>query len=214
MKDIVIIGASGFGKEVAYYIKTINAVQPQFEIVGYIDDNNDLLGTEVIYGIKVVGNIGDLIDNRISATNIIIAIANNVVRKNIFDRLNDNIFFFPNIIAPTSNFDSSNKIGMGNIIAHHSMLTNNINIGDFNIFNGNIGIGHDVIIENFNLFGPRATIAGNVTIGSLNTFNMHSAVIQNRKIGNNNTINMSSVLCKNIQDFGTYFGIPAMKQKF
>lgn len=214
MEDILIIGASGLGKEVAYYIKSINKINPRFKIIGFIDDNPNVLGSDIIYGIKVVGNLSDILSNRIEVKNICIAIADNGVRISIFEKLKGGNFDFPNIIDPTVNFDSSNSIGMGNIITHHSMLTCNISIGNFNILNGSVGLGHDVVIGDFNLFGPRSTISGNVRIGNENTVNMQASVIQNISIGSRNTINLHSCLFKSIKDDGVYFGVPAMRQRF
>jgi len=38
MQRVVIVGASGFGKEVAWVIERMNGVSPTFEIVGFCDD--------------------------------------------------------------------------------------------------------------------------------------------------------------------------------
>jgi sugar O-acyltransferase (sialic acid O-acetyltransferase NeuD family) len=214
MQDILIIGASGLGKEVAYYIKSINKIEPKFTIIGFIDDNRSLLGSEIVYGLKVIGTSDLLLEDDFKTKHICIAIANNTVRTSIVEKLKDRNFIFPNIIDPSVNFDDSNRIGVGNIIGHHVMLTCNISIGNFNIFNGSSAFGHDVTISDFNLFGPRTSISGCVRIGNLNTFNLNSSIIQNLTIGSGNTLNLHSCLFKSIKDGGVYFGVPAMKQKF
>jgi acetyltransferase-like isoleucine patch superfamily enzyme len=206
MEDLIIIGASGLGKEVAYYIKSINNVNPSFNVVGFIDDSSALLNNDIIYGIKVIGNLNDLINNKFDVKNVCIAIANNSTRFAIVKKLNHCNFVFPNIIDPSVNFDSSNRIGVGNIIGHGVLMTCNISLGNFNILNGSSGFGHDVTISDFNLFGTK--------IGSLNTFNLNSSIIQNLTTGNGNIINLHSCLFKSIKDDGVYFGVPAMKQKF
>jgi len=214
MQEIVIIGASGLGKEVAYYIKSVNEKTPTFKIVGFVDDNAAILGNEIIYGLKVLGNVEDLCSGNIVVSGICLAIANNSVRVAIYERLMVKNFDFPNIIDAGVHFDNSNSIGKGNIIGHHVMLTCNIHLGDFNILNGTAGFGHDVTIGNFNLFGPRSTISGGVTIGDQNTINLQTSVLQNIRIGNRNTINLHSCLFKSIKDDGVYFGVPAMRQRF
>jgi sugar O-acyltransferase (sialic acid O-acetyltransferase NeuD family) len=214
MQEILIVGANGLGKEVAYHINSINKIKPSFKIVGFIDDNPMVMDNEVIYGVTVVGNLNDLLANKFDVKNICIAIANNNVRFSIVEKLKGSGFVFPNIIDPSVNFDSSNSIGYGNIVGHYAMLTCNISIGNFNVLNGSSGIGHDVTIGDFNLFGPRTSISGCVKIGTLNTFNLNSSIIQNITIGNGNTVNLHSCLFKSIKDGGVYFGVPAMKQKF
>lgn len=39
MKDIVIIGAGGFGREVVELIDDINLRNPTWNIIGFVDDN-------------------------------------------------------------------------------------------------------------------------------------------------------------------------------
>ena len=43
MKDIVIIGAGGFGREVAWLIEDINKVNNEWNIVGFVDDNKSII---------------------------------------------------------------------------------------------------------------------------------------------------------------------------
>ena len=38
MKKIVIVGAGGFGREVEWLIKSINQVNPTYEMIGFVDD--------------------------------------------------------------------------------------------------------------------------------------------------------------------------------
>jgi len=214
MHEIAIIGASGFGKEVAYHINSINKIKQTYQIVGFIDDNADLLGSEIIYGLKVIGNVDDLTSGRLKTSNLCIAIANNPVRLAVYDRLKDLDFVFPNIIHADKQYDESITFGFGNIIGEEVTFTCAINMGSFNIFTGTCGTGHDVDMGDFNLFGPRSLIAGGVKMGDGNTFHMQSAVIQNLKIGNWNTLNLYSCLFKSIKDGNVYFGVPAMKQRF
>ena len=42
MNDIAILGAGGFGREIACLIDKINQNKPQWNLIGFFDDNNDL----------------------------------------------------------------------------------------------------------------------------------------------------------------------------
>ena len=52
MKDIYIIGASGFGREVAWLLEELS----EWNIKGFIDDNETIQG-EKINGITVIGTV-------------------------------------------------------------------------------------------------------------------------------------------------------------
>lgn len=83
MKDIVIIGAGGFGREVAWLIEDINKVNNEWNIVGFVDDNKSIQGTE-INGYKVVGDIDWLKEQELFVVN---AIGDPIIKKKVMDRL-------------------------------------------------------------------------------------------------------------------------------
>ena len=45
MKDLYIIGAGGFGREVAWIVERINSIKPTWNLKGFIDDNETLWGS-------------------------------------------------------------------------------------------------------------------------------------------------------------------------
>ena len=42
MKDLIIIGASGFGREVAWAVERQNKVTPTWNLLGFMDDNDEI----------------------------------------------------------------------------------------------------------------------------------------------------------------------------
>ena len=46
MKDLYIIGAGGFGREVAWIVERINSIKPTWNLKGFIDDNETLWGSK------------------------------------------------------------------------------------------------------------------------------------------------------------------------
>ena len=58
MKKIVIVGAGGFGREAYYLINDINKVKPEYDIVGFLDDNPNALEGKKI-NCPIIGNVND-----------------------------------------------------------------------------------------------------------------------------------------------------------
>lgn len=46
MKDLYIIGAGGFGREVAWLVERINQINPTWNLKGFIDDNESRWGSK------------------------------------------------------------------------------------------------------------------------------------------------------------------------
>ncbi len=208
MKDIYIIGASGFGREVAWLLEELS----EWNIKGFIDDNETIQG-EKINGITVIGTV-DFLLGRKEETNVVIAIGSPSVRSMIYEKLkfNNNILF-PNIIAKNVRIDKTIKMGIGNIICSHSILTVNIELGNFNHVNIDCTVGHDVIMNDFITVYPSVNISGNVEIGNYCEIGTGTQIIQGKSITDNVIIGAGAGIVKNIKESGTYVGCPVRRIK-
>lgn len=214
MKDIVIFGAGGFGREVACLIKRINAAEPTWNLVGFYDDGIEA-GTKNEYG-AVLGDVNDLAseDNEMA---VAVAIGAPKTVKKIVEILSKNHkLSFPNLISPDFNIsDPDNyEMGYGNIIQRNCTISCNVKIGNFNVLNTGIGLGHDACIGDYNSFMPAVKISGEVQIGECNFFGVGSIVLQQLTVGNGIKLGAGSVLMRKAKDDNLYMGNPAKKITF
>lgn len=210
MKNILIYGFGGFGREIACLIMAINKIKPQWNILGFIDDGVPK-GTRSIYG-KVLGDIKFL--NEITEpTALVIAIASPKIMEDIVHKVVNPYVYYPNIVAPDVLFfdEKSFIAGKGNIITFGCRMSCNIHIGNFNTLNGQVSFGHDVSIGNYNVLMPETRISGEVQLGNSNFFGVRSLVLQRVKIGNNIRVGVASVVMRNTKDNNLYLGNPATK---
>ena len=208
MKDIYIIGASGFGREVAWLIEELD----EFNVIGFVDDNKEIQDKK-INDIPVVGGISFLIDQK-EETNVVIAIGNPTIRYKIYEQLKENKNIkFPNIIAKDVRLSNTNEMGMGNIICTQSILTVNITLGNFNHINLDCTVGHDVILHDFITVYPSVNISGNVEVGNYSELGTGTKIIQGKSVTENVIIGAGSVVIKDLIEKGTYVGSPVRKVK-
>ena len=216
MKNIVIYGAGGYGKEIACLINKINETSEQgklFNLIGFIDDGK-VVGYDTEYGL-VLGGVSYLNECK-SQLGVVLAIGNPTTIEHIVSKINNKNIFFPNIIAPNTGYYDidSFKIGQGNVIASSCFFSCNVHIGNFNIFNGEVNFGHDAKVGDYNVFMPGTRISGEVNIGDQNLFGVYSVVIQQVNIGNKTTVSPSSVIMRKTKDNSIYIGNPAKVFKF
>ena len=209
MKDIAIIGAGGFGREVACIIRQINDISPTWNLIGFYDDDPSLQGVSNSYG-EVIGNVESLnsIEKQLS---VVVAIGSPMAISNIVTRLSNPKLDFPNIIAPSTTFldKGSVSLGKGNIVGSNCSVSCNISIGNFTVINCMTQIGHDVTIGDCNVIMPSCNISGGVKIGNCNFMGVKSIVLQYLSIGNNTRIGAASVVMRNTKDSLLYLGNPA-----
>ena len=146
MKNIVIIGAGGVGRETSLIIQKINELEPTWNLIGFIDDNVNNWG-RVVNGYSVIGGI-DSLEVLPSDTYIIIAIANYEIKRKIVNRINDK-FKFATIIHPRVWIHDYINVGEGTIIYEGVILTTNIEIGNHVIISPKCGVGLDSVIKDY-----------------------------------------------------------------
>ena len=111
MKNIVIIGAGGFGREVKWFIDEINGVNKQWNFIGFVDDN--LPKGTVINDSNVIGDVAWLHEQNL---NVVCAIADPIIKKRVLERLTDSKNSYPVLIHPDVRVSKFVNIGEGTII--------------------------------------------------------------------------------------------------
>ena len=97
MKDLYIIGAGGFGKEVAWLVERINEVKPTWNLKGLIDDNEARWGTYED-GYEVLGGTEFLINQ--SDVYTACAVGSAKARQQIIEKLKGSNINFATLIDP------------------------------------------------------------------------------------------------------------------
>lgn len=211
MKKIIIVGAGAFGREVEWLIERNNSINKEYDVLGYADDSKKV-GKEVGYS-KVLCKIDDLLNYK-EEIGIVIAIANCNIRKKIYEKLKNNKnLYFPNIIDKNSIIDKDVKLGIGNIICAGTIATVNITISNFNIIDLNCTLGHDDILNDYITIYPNVNLSGCVEIKDLVEIGTGTQIIQGKCITSNVIIGAGATVVKDIDEAGTYVGVPAKKIK-
>lgn len=210
VKDLYIIGAGGFGREVAWLVERINEVNPTWNLKGFIDDNESLWGNvegdyPVLGGCEYLKSLGDVY--------AVCAVGSAKVRKIIIGRIKESNVKFATLIDPSVLVSKRVEIGEGSIICAGTIITVDIRIGNHVIINLDCTIGHDVDIEDFVTIYPSVNLSGNVLIGQCTELGTGTQIIQGKTITANSIVGAGAVVVKNIEEPGTYVGSPAKKIK-
>ena len=141
-----------------------------------------------------------------------VAVADSTDRYDIIQRLPKETQFFT-FIHPTALLMEDIEIGEGSFIGAYSILTTNIKIGKHAILNRGNHIGHDCQIGNYFSAMPGAIVSGNVKIYDLVYMGNNSSIREKLSIHSFTTIGSNAAVVKNIEESGTYVGVPAKNIK-
>jgi sugar O-acyltransferase (sialic acid O-acetyltransferase NeuD family) len=205
-KNLYILGAGGFAKEVYFLAKEIG----HFEMAAFVDLQ---IGESIVFTEGSIPVIADSDLDKIKDPNMCLAIG--IGDPKIIERLRHEYlgrYDFPNLIHLSVIGDFPNiEMGQGNIITANVVFTTHITIGDMNIFNLNATIGHDAQIGSGNVVNPSVNISGGVSIGDFNMLGVSSVILQYKKIADYAVIGACALVNKDVESHATVVGIPAKK---
>lgn len=195
-----IIGAGGFGREVYYSL----SLKEQANTIFFVNDE---------YWSKNDNNVLPLSEFKTDEYEVIVAVGNPSDRKKIIESLPSKTKFFTHIHDSVVILDKSVEIGEGSIICAGTILTTNIKIGKHCHLNLHSTVGHDTIIGEYFTTAPGVKISGNCNIGDCVYFGTNASVREKIQICDNVTIGLNAGVVKDINESGTYVGVPVKKIK-
>jgi len=199
-KKLVIIGACGFGKEVAWLAKACGV-----EVLGFLDDDQSLEGG-MVWDLPVLG-ILDEASNYLGAE-FLVAIGNPSIRKKIVEKvsLQNSSIKWASLVHPSVELDESITLGNGSVITAGCTLTVDIAIGEHCIVNINSTVGHDSVFGNYVTVAPLVAVSGNVTLADGVEVGPGAAIRQGVIMGENSRLGMGGVLTKDQPAETVYVG--------
>ena len=213
MKDLIMIGSGGLGRETAWTAERINAVKPEWNILGYIDDNIQVQGRE-FDGYRVIGTTAAV--TKYPDAYYVCAIGSARIRRLVVEKIKSLApVKFATLIDPAC-VCSRDRVdfGEGNIICANTYITLDIKIGNHVYIGGNATVGHDAVIGDFVTLYPAANVSGSTRIGHGCEIGTGAQVIQGLSVGNGTIVGAGSVVVRNLPPDCTAVGVPAKPIKF
>ena len=203
MKDLIIVCAGGFGREVYYMAKSIG----KWNIKGFIDDNLHALDG-VNIALPIIGTIKDWVpsDNEVFA----LGVSNPKTKEVIVGIMKAKGAKFETLIAPHSRVIETSTIGEGSIIS--GSIGDCVKIGNFVNVMGSM-IGQDSEIGDFSTTTGYTNIAS-AKLGKRVFVGSHAVVLNGKKVGDDAFICAGSICFSNVKAGTKVFGNPAKKMDF
>lgn len=210
LSRIVVIGASGFGREA---LDVVEACYPNAEthwIVGVVDDFPSSINLQRLASrhVAYLGTLDDLIKGGIDATHYVVGIGAPEIRRRIEARLQSSEMTALTAIHPSASIGSQTRILEGAIICAGAVISTNVTVGRHVHINPSATIGHDAVISDFSSINPSATVSGEVRISSQCLVGAGSIVLQGLSIDAGAVIGAGAVVTKSVPSGVVVKGVP------
>jgi sugar O-acyltransferase (sialic acid O-acetyltransferase NeuD family) len=211
MKKLVIVGAGGFAREVAWLVSDIDRIQRQYEFIGFVVSDLSSLSKHDSRD-RVLGDLTWLEEHAAEVQAAAIGIGTPHLRLRVGAELKSRMpsIELPALIHPTAQFDhDSCSVEEGVLICAGTIGTVNIRFGPFCMVNLSCTIGHEAVIGAGAVLNPTVNISGGVHLGKGVLVGTGAQILQYVRVGEGATVGAGSVVTKNVDPGTTVVGVPA-----
>lgn len=204
MKRLVIIGTGGHGREALDIVEAINAVEPMFEFLGFLDDGREPGELAAPHDARVLGPVSMARD--LDAM-YVAAVGSPATRRRIVESLPD--VPAASLIHPAATMGSHCRHEPGLIMAAGARVTHGVTLGRHVHINVNATISHDCDVGEFVTITPGSHISGGVTLGRDVWVGIGATINQTVAVGDGVVLGAGSAVLADIASGHTVVGVPA-----
>ena len=201
--SVILLGGGGHAKVIADSIRARGD-----EVAGILDDG--IPAGTMVMDIPVLGKISEF--EKYSEHKCIISIGSNGIRQRIAGQLAGKARWYT-AIHPSAIISPHAAVGEGSVVMPGAVINAGAKVGAHCIVNTGAIVEHDNELADFVHVSPAAALGGTVTVGALTHIGIGATVRNNINICGGCTIGAGAVVVKDIEEPGTYVGVPAKKIK-
>lgn len=191
---IVIIGASGFGAEVAWVCRRAG-----IDVIGYCDDAESKLSGE-FERLPLLGTIEHASETFGVAVHFHVAVGNNRARKQLAERAGRQGWMPVTVVDPSANCAPDAVLGDGCYVGIGSVISRGSTLGRQVIVNHQVTVGHDCIVEDYAQLCPGVRVSGGCRINEGALLGSNGVMIPGRTVGAWATLGAGGIALHDIPD--------------
>lgn len=204
---VVVVGAGGFGREVADLARSAG-----MDVAGFVGarlKGDRALSLPLLGGDDVLSSLR----SRGIAQAALVAVGEPRVRERLLLMCEAAGLDLPPLVHAAASVLTTCPIGPGTIVYPGAVVMTDCRLGRGVLLNSGATLGHDVVIGDCANVGPGANIAGRVTIGARTLIGIGVTVRERITIGADATVGAGSVVVKDLPDDVVAYGVPAAIQR-
>ncbi|KQY60076.1 hypothetical protein ASD11_11310 [Aeromicrobium sp. Root495] len=209
MRDLVIIGCGGFGRETSDVVAAVNASSPRWNLLGFLDDtpSEENLARVRRLGLEVIGTVADA--HTLTGAAYVIGVGSGRARESIASQLDDAGLEAVTLIHPSATIGSDTSVGPGAVVCAQASITTNVVIGRHVHVDRGSTVGHDSTLDDYATMHPLSCLSGSVRLGARVQLGTHAVVLPGRSVGDDSVVGAAACVVHDVPAGATVKGVPA-----
>lgn len=206
---LLLVGAGGFGREVAEAVRSPVLAAPAWELLGFLDDDPAKRGTTVD-GVPVLGGV-DAAERYPEADLLLCPVRPDSfgTRRLLAGRLGLGDERYATFVHPTATVGPTSSIGAGSVLLAHVDLTAGVRVGRHVAIMPQTVLTHDVVIGDFATLASGVRLGGGCRIAGGAYIGSGACIREGITVGEGALVGMGSVLTRDVPPGRLWFGAPA-----
>ena len=206
MKQLLIIGAGGFGREVLGWAVDALKTKSDWTISGFLDANPNAL-SQFNYPYPILGDPASYLPQQNDY--FVCAIGDPKIKLWLCKELQRRGGQFWTLVHPSSIIGQYCKIGEGCIVCPGAIITTNVRIGNFVTLNLHATVGHDAVIGDGCTLSDHVDVTGGAKVGEGVFLGSHASILPQIVVGDYAKVGAGSIVVRKVKPHATVFGVPA-----
>jgi sugar O-acyltransferase (sialic acid O-acetyltransferase NeuD family) len=207
---VVVVGASGFGRECLDVLDAMAAAGLLVEVTGVVDDGPSELNLERLAarGVAFLGTVEEWLATHEQPWRYVLGVGSPSARRRLVARLEDAEAQPFTAIHPSATLGARVEVGEGVIVCAGATISTNVRLGRHVHVNPNATIGHDADLQDFVSVNPSVVVSGEVRVGEAAMLGAAATVLQCLIVGEGTIVGAGSVVTKDLPPHVVAYGAP------
>ncbi len=204
MQDLVVFGS--IYPDLVKLVGAINRVQPQWRLLGFIDDRDEARGSAVL-GVPVLGTRAELPRLARAGASFFNNVSGQVVHAQQVAALLEALDRpLPSLVHPGVDLGHV-TLGRGCVLADGCCVGSGVRIGNYLAARMRVVISHDVSVGDHVFIGPGAVIGGGATLESGAFIGVGATVMGGCRVGAHSVIGAGALVAEDVPPGMTVAGV-------